>query len=214
MINRLIFALIFMLCQLLSFAQDKPTNRFEVSFAYGAAYNLFGGAYYNPWINLDMPSVQHAYEFSFDFRLRHNRFIGITYARHEVWATIDDYFFNQQQEVYVIMDGYRRFEIAEFIGINFRKEITPAFNIAVGLFVSPMQSNTIRVSRPAWNSPIMNIILSDSFSRRVDEIGVWAAVEYFVPVRDYFDIGIRSRGFVTLSGFEKITLTPVLKVGF
>jgi len=214
MINRLIFALIFMFCQLFSFAQDKPTNRFEASFAYGAAYALFGGESNNPWINLELPSVHHAYEFSFDFRLRHNRFIGITYARHEVWATIDDYYYYQHQEVYVVMDGYRHFAISEFIGVNFRREITPNFNMAVGLFVTLMQRNTIRLSQRAGD-PNMYIIFEDDFPRLVDnELGLWAAVEYFVPVRDYFDIGIRSRGFVSLSGFEKITLTPVLKLGF
>jgi len=214
MINRLIFAILLIFCQLLSYSQDKPTNRFEASFAYGAAYNLFGGESNNPWINMDLPSVHHAFEFSFDFRLRHNRFIGITYARHEIWATIDDYFYSPYHQVYVKMEGYRHFAIAEFIGVNFRREITPDFNMSAGLFISPMYGNNLRVDARDGD-PNMHVILEDGyFSWKVDELGLWAAVEYFVPVRDYLDIGIRSRAFVTLSGFEKITLTPVVEFAF
>ncbi len=208
--NKFISAIILMFCQL-TYSQEKHINQFEVSFAYGMAYhNLWWNSPGHEMLNLELSRIGHAFEFSFDFRLPHNRFIGLSYARQEVSTNLDDSYIIENYNVVILLENYRNSEVRDFFGIDFRKEFNTKLHLSVGLFYYFYYSNLLRRS---YQEPYFYIIWANEKSR-LDDLGIWLALDYYRPVRDYFNIGIRSRGFFTLSGFETITLTPVLKFSF
>lgn len=60
----------------------------------------------------------------------------------------------------------------------------------------------------------LNLFILNNDRQRADNLAISLAVDYYFPVKDYFEVGIRAKSYLTLSGLEPVSLSPIVKFSF
>ncbi len=197
-------------------AQEKITDRFDFSVAYGIGYNNrwgrdFGGIPDYKNLNLEeFPKIIGVFELNFLYRLKENRFIGLNYSKLNYSNTLNESRYFQFQDVMVILDNYKNLHTYQYFGIQFRQEFLPMFHFGVGLNYYVHQFNYLSLETKYGTTSF----IGEDWKQRLDDLGLSASIDYYFPIKSYVQIGLRTKGFLTMMGFEAITLTPVLKFSF
>lgn len=189
---------------------DPSNNRFEFLFSYGLAYNVFNknNSDTDNIISLETPALGHYMEFNVDYRLANNRFIGLGYARQDHRENIDN--FDLSRSFGLVLDNYVSKYTKYFYDIHFRKEFDNRLHLTLGLFYNLYQFNSLE--NVATQGGYFPRLSSDTM--KGDEFGISVGVDYFFPVREYFEIGIRGKMYYSLVEIESLSLSPVLKFSF
>lgn len=211
--NIIIFLTIFWLSSSIKaqkIEQKTPNNKFEFLFSYGLAYNTFNKNSDDPenLISINTPALGYYMELNLDYRLPNNRFIGVGYARQDHKENIDN--FDLSKSFGLLLDNYVSKYTKHFYDIHFRKEFDNRLHLTLGLFYNLYQFNDLdRVVVENNNFPMLS-----SDRMKGDEFGISLAVDYFFPIKEYFEIGLRGKMFYSLVEIESLTLSPVLKFSF
>ena len=191
--------------------EDFENNKFEFLFSYGLAYNVFNKNSSNDnsnIVSLRTPALGTYMEFNLDYRLPNKRFIGLGYARQDHKENIDN--FDLFRSFGLVLDNYVSKYTKHFYDIHFRKEFDNKLHLTVGLFYNLYQFNTLD------NAVIDNGYFPKLSSDKMkgDEFGISLAVDYFYPIKEYFEIGVRGKMYYSLVEIESVSLSPVLKFSF
>lgn len=192
--------------------EDAIKNKkFEFLFSYGLAYNAFNKSASNDnsnIISLQTPALGTYTEFNLDYKLPNNRFIGLGYARQDHKENIDNY--DPSRSFGLILDNYVSKYTKHFYDIHFRKEFDNNLHLTLGLFYNLYQFNTL--NNLVTENGYFPILTSDEM--KGDEFGISLAVDYFFPIKEYFEIGVRGKMHYSLIEIESLSLSPVLKFSF
>ncbi len=197
-------------------SQDTIANRFDFSVAAGVGYNHlwgkdFGGLHDYYYINLEeFPKLIGVFEVSFLFRLKENRHIGLTYSKLNYTNIINNTRYFSYYDVIIHLENYKNYHTYQYFGIEFRQEFIPRLHFGVGLNYYVHHFNYVSLEI----CDDIPCFTGEDWKQRLDDLALTAFLDYYFPVKNYVQIGLRTKGFLTLSGFEAITLTPVLKFSF
>ena len=204
---RNLFFLVALLIFFLSFGQD---DKFQFTAGYGLFYNEFEVLNDVPNIDYTTPKIGKIFEFSVDYALNNDRFVGFGFAVTSNTSTVNNNVLFEEG-IGLSFDNFRLEYENQFYDIHFRKEFKNHLHLTVGLFY-------YRYFSP--NLGFNNLGTENSFIEfkndiaRGDDLGISIAADYFFPIKDYFEIGLRGRLFYSLVGVEGISLSPLLKFSF
>jgi len=185
-------------------SQDTIEYRFDFSVAAGLGYNMLR-------LGPEFPNIITAFEVSLLYQIRGNRYIGFTYSKLNYTQTRNFTRAFSQGDFMIHFEDYRDLRTYQYFGIEFRQEVVPRLHLGVGL--SYIVHNRNRID-PEMRDGIPGVVFSGAKMQRLDDLALSASMDYYFPVRSYFHIGLRTKGFLSLNGFEAITLTPVLRFSF
>jgi len=151
------------------------------------------------------------FEADFLFRLNDNRYIGLTFSHQNSRADLNIARPSLSNTVILSFEGYKNEFTYQHFGVEFGQEVVPRLHFGVGLSYFIERTNWMDV-RGGYDGP--TIVTLSSWQQRLDQLALSASMAYYFPVNYYFQIGIRTKGFLTLYGFTSLTLTPVLKFSF
>ncbi|HAJ99914.1 MAG TPA: hypothetical protein DCM62_07805 [Bacteroidales bacterium] len=206
-------------------SQDAIAHRFSFSVAAGLGYNRFPGYFwaadlpYIPGVTHGLsttglgnsPKIMQVFEADFQFKLNDNRYIGLTFSQHNSRDALNIARPSLSNRVIFSFENYKHEFTYQHFGVEFGQEVVPRLHFGVGLSYFIEQTNRMDVLVGNDGPPIVTLI---SWEQRLDQLALSASLAYYFPVNYYFQIGIRTKGFLTLYGFTALTLTPVLRFSF
>ncbi len=196
---------------------SQENNRFEFSVSYGLAYSNFFGyrAKIPDGITVPVPELDirttdfgSVFELNLDYALPKNKFIGIGFARQQHSRNIDDSVIVSNSEL--VLTNYRAIDQNQFYDIHFRKEFKNRFHLTLGLFYFFIYSNDFNFQFNGSN--LIYELKNDK--QRADNIGLSLALDYYIPIKDYLEIGLRGKVYYSFAGVETVSLSPTLKLNF
>lgn len=193
-----------------SFCQEKikPQDSYEFSFSHGISYDNYGGKDNSSDRIIYTPKIGFFTEINFDFKLPKNRFIGIGFAREQYSQNIN------LVSLDIVFDNYRAINLTNFYDIHFRKEFKNNLNLTLGIAYFELFNNTVTTREVTDGVNTFYVVALNNDLQRTDNIAFMATVGYFFPIRDYFQIGVKSSLYYSLNGVESVSLSPVLKFSF
>ncbi len=202
--------ILLVLLSLNGFCQEKinTKNFYEFSFSHGLTYDEYGGKIPNSDKIIYTPKIGVFTEINFDFRLPKNKFIGIGYAR-EQYATNINFV-----DIDIVLENYRAINLTNFYDIHFRREFKNNFNLTLGISYFELYNNTNRVIEVADGVNTFLVVDLVNDPQRSDNIAFFTSISYFLPIKDYIQIGVKSSLYYSLNGVESISLSPILKFSF
>jgi hypothetical protein len=215
--QKLIFLLIILFfssvlqAQTLTQGEESQNNKFEFLFSYGLAYNAFNKNSADDngnVISLKTPALGAYMEINLDYKLPKDRFIGLGYANQSHSDNVDN--FDLSRSFGLVLDNYVSKYTKHFYDIHFRKEFDNNLHLTLGLFYNIYQFNTL--DSVETGSGYFPVLSSDKM--KGDEFGISLAVDYFFPIREYFEVGFRGKMYYSLVEIESLSLSPVLKFSF
>ncbi len=202
-----IFFLGVVLCFINSFGQD---DTFQFTAGYGLFYNEFEVLNDIPNIDYTTPKIGKMFEFSADYALSNNRFVGLGFAVTSNTSTVNSTVLFEEG-LGLSFDNFRLEYENQFYDIHFRKEFKDHFHLTVGAIYYRYFSPNLGFN----NLGTENIFIEfKNDIPRVDDLGISIALDYFFPIKDYIEIGLRGRLFYSLAGVEGISVSPLLKFSF
>lgn len=179
-------------------------HHFDFSTAAGIAFN-------STRINSEGPRVIPIIESSFNFRLKDKRYIGLTYSHRNFSKTKNSTYSFFNNDIDLNFYTYRSLFTIQNFGVEFGQEFIEKLEFAVGLSIFVERENQLVKPHPLQTSPRSIDFMGKTFF----DMNMTAGISYFFPINSYFNIGLRSKVFLSLSyGFENITITPVLRFSF
>lgn len=207
-LNKLKLVLILLVITFQVNANEKQ-DRLEFTFSYGAAYNTYLGDQHIFKTNV-YPIFFKALEVNLDYRLSHNRFIGLGYSQHDGSFNMnDEYLFGSNSGV--VLDNYRHILVNDYFEFRFRKAFENRLNLTAGLFYILFYRTHFSIDGQ-YEPYSLFVFWRDK--PRADDFGISLALDYTIPIKDYMQLGIRTKAFFTLAGFETISLAPFIKFSF
>jgi hypothetical protein len=194
-------------------AQETITNRFDFSIAAGVGYNRYADLFSDQnssSINLDFPKLIFVSEINLNYRLKEGRYIGLNYSKLNYFKVLNTSRHYADFDVTVELKNYKNFDINHHFGILFGQEFLQRLHFGIGLSYFIRHFNRIEKD---YGEGVLIIRALDE-SQRIDDMALTAFLDYYFPVKSYVQIGLRTKGFLTMYGFEAISLTPVLKFSF
>lgn len=189
------------------YAQDKESHNFETTFSYGVAYIDYGGSLEDEILDTGIPSLGSFYEINVDLVLSKNRHLGIGFARQQHSNYIDDGVIVSNLTG-LILDNFKNIHQKDFFDIHFRKAFENKLEFTVGAFFFIDKFNSVDV-QPINELPVF--IISNE-KNRADNFGLFGSLEYFYPIKEYLEIGVKSKLYISLNGVETVALLPSLRV--
>lgn len=203
------FLLFWMLCAHNILAQDAG-KKWDFTVSMGAAYHTMHPEG-NIFKSMESRKFQKALGLNLEYHLSDSRYIGLGYTRHEGSYSVDD---DRVLEIYpvgVILDNYRHTWATDYFELNYRKAFENRLELSVGLFYFLDYTNHYGIT--ARHEP--HILFEFGREKpRTDDLGLSLALGYALPVNDYMQIGLRSKLYYTLSGFETASLSPFMRFSF
>ncbi len=136
--------------------------------------------------------------------------MGIGYALTSNTSTIDgSILFNEG--LGLSLDNYRLEYENQFYDIHFRKEFENHIHLTVGFFYYRYFSPNLGFDNLGSENTFIEF---ENNIARADDLGISTSVDYFFPLKDYFEIGFRGKIFYSLVGIEGISIIPLLKFSF
>ncbi len=123
-----IFFLGVVLCFINSFGQD---DTFQFTAGYGLFYNEFEVLNDIPNIDYTTPKIGKMFEFSADYALSNNRFVGLGFAVTSNTSTVNSTVLFEEG-LGLSFDNFRLEYENQFYDIHFRKEFKDHFHLTVG----------------------------------------------------------------------------------
>jgi|GEM_PF-1165403 hypothetical protein len=205
-------------------SQDTIAHRFSFSAAAGLGYNRFHGVFWSaelPYIpgvtdGLNTtglgysPKIMRVFEADILYRLNDNRYLGLTFAQHTSVGVLNVTRPSVLVDAIVAFTNFKYYNKFQHFGIEYREEFIPRLHFGVGLSYFVENRSSIYL----WGiDPIA--VTFRGMQQRLDQLALSASLAYYFPVNYYFQIGIRTKGFLTVQhGLLALTLTPVLKFSF
>jgi len=200
---------------LTSFAFSQEKNNFEFSVSYGVAYSDFFGfrATVPPEITvpeLDIRTTDFGsmIELNFDYALRERSFIGVGFSRQQHSKNIDDHVTVSNSGL--VLTNYRAIDQNQFYDFHYRKEFKNNLHLTLGLFYFLIYSNDFNFHLDGAN--LIYELKNDK--QRSDNIGLSLAVDYYLPIKNYLELGLRGKVYYSFAGIETVSLSPILKISF
>lgn len=200
-------------------SQDTIAHRFEFSVAAGPGYNFIWGKE-SPnttphWGHLNtykFPKIIGVFEASILYRFKGDRHIGFTYSELNYTNTLSNSKYFGPLNLVTILENFKNYHSYQYFGLDFRQEFIPRFHFGVGICFYVHHFNILEINY--YEEPGITAFIAADLKQRLDDLALSASIDYYFPVNNYFQIGIRTKGFLSLSGFEALTLTPVVKFSF
>jgi len=203
----LILALTF---TVLTFSQQQKNNRYEITALYGLSYDSFYEVGASDPVDLSGPILGSIMEFGFDYALPKDRFIGVSFAKQLHSKNIENNFLLSVSNSGLTFDNYRISRQKNFYEVHFRKKFKNNFHLALGVFYFQTYINMFDFSFDGTNY----IYVLDNDKQRSDNFGLSLSLDYYFPIKDYLELGLRGKMVYTLDGIETVYLSPILKVSF
>lgn len=150
-------------------------------------------------------------ETGFDFRLRYNRFIGVSFARQERNKVIKSNLLMWGDDSGMLFENYRHKDEVNYFNINFRTEYKSGLHLTYGLAFFLIYEHFFNYR--LFDEHIRVFMLSSN-EQRADHFALTFSLDYYIPIRQHFEIGVRSKAYLTLYGLEPISLSPIMKFSF
>ncbi|MBN2639430.1 MAG: hypothetical protein JXR65_10155 [Bacteroidales bacterium] len=193
---------------LVAFSQKSGNQKFEINVSYGLSYVDFGNYSQGDVLDLSLPKFGSFYEINADYKLKHNRYIGIGYSRLQHSNYVDDGFLLANSHVGLILDHYKNIYQEDFFDIHFRKEFNNNMNLTTGVFYFIYNMNHFHIGGDGSNT----YMLFSNDKARTDDFGLFASLEYYLKLRPWAYLGIKGKVYYSLNGLETISLLPTLRV--
>lgn len=190
---------------------EAEKNNFEFLVSYGPAYNAFNKGSADDKTNiisLQTPALGTFMELNIDYSLSRNRFLGLGYSNQVHSIRIDN--MNPSNSFGLLLDNYVSKYTKHFYDLHFRKEFQSHFHLTVGLFYNVYAFSSL--DSVMADGRVYPLLRNDKM--KGDEFGISLSGDYYFPIRDYFEIGIRGKVFYSLVEIESVSLAPILKFRF
>ena len=182
---------------------------------YGLSRNSFPTRNDIQGLNYSTPSSGKALDFSLDYRLSENRYIGLGYAMHNAASTIntdvaialDD----NSPGIGILWQNYRLENETQFYDIHYKQSFLQHLDVSVGFFYFRRFSGDVTLEGQQFEN--IYFVVSDS-KFRGDDMGLSLSIGYFFKLKDYLALGLQGRAFYSFSGLQSISFAPTLKVSF
>ncbi|HBK70058.1 MAG TPA: hypothetical protein DDZ39_00100 [Flavobacteriaceae bacterium] len=194
----------------LTFSQQHKGNRYEVTAVYGLSYDSFYEAEASFSVDLSGPMFGSVMEFGLDYALPKNRFIGVAFTKQLHVKNIDKNILSTVSNSGLSFDNYRISRQKNFYEVHFRKQFKNKFHLTLGVFYFQTYLNTLRFNIDGVNQ----IYALNNDKQRADNLGLSLSLDYYFPIREYLELGLRGKMVYTLDGAETVYLSPILKVSF
>ncbi len=201
--------LFWLLCAHNILAQDI-NNNWDFTVSFGAAYHTMHPES-SIFKNMESRKIQKAVGLNLEYHLSDSRYIGLGYTRHEGSYNMDDEFITGIYPVGVVLDNYRHNWATDYFELNYRKAFENRLALAVGLFYFLDYTNHYGIT--ARHEPHILFVFGRE-KPRTDDLGLSLALGYALPLNDYMQIGLKSKIYYTLSGFETVSLSPFVRFSF
>lgn len=190
-------------------AQDAGKN-WDFTVSFGPAYHTMHpeGSIFK---SIESRKFQKALGLNLEYHLSDSRYIGLGYTRHEGSYNVDGQFITGIYPVGVVLDNYRHTWATDYFELNYRKTFENRLELSVGLFYFLDYTNQYGIT-DRYEPHILFMFGREK--PRTDNLGLSLALGYALPVNDYLQIGLRSKLYYTLSGFETVSLSPFVRFSF
>lgn len=190
-------------------AQDTDKN-WDFTASFGPAYHTMHpeGSIFK---SIESRKFQKALGLSLEFHLSDSRYIGFGYTHHEGSYNVDAEFITGIYPVGVLLENYRHTWATDYFELNYRKAFENRLELSVGLFYFLDYTNHYGIT-DRYEPYVLFVFGREK--PRTDDLGLSLALGYALPLSDYMQIGLKSKIYYTLSGFETVSLSPFLRFSF
>lgn len=223
------FSLIILALFFLSFVNAQE-RKLEFMIGYGVLYSDFFSdvSISGPFVNdYQTPSIGPRVEFSLDYNLGDNKYIGVGYGQHSASTRItasqlypsaqlsDDFRIIPVENgiaTQLRLNDYKITREVRHYNIHFRKKFNSGLHLTFGLFAyQHFESSTNVILSEDGDNLVFNITFRET-SGAIDDAGAFGALDYTFPVNSYLEIGARAQIFYSFIGVESITFAPIVRI--
>ncbi len=207
--NYFLFAFTFFFLSVV--AQENKKTHFDFSVSYGMSYIDYADYSSLDPVKLDIPAWGSFLEFNLDYKLKGNRYIGLGFSKQQHSKTINEQmrFYNSNEVI--VLDNYYNVHEKLFYDIHFGTTFKNNFSFNLGLSFFIDYYNRTYTDRYA-NGDFVLVFVNEK--NRSDHFSVFLSLEYYFPIRDYLELGIKGKFYYSLNGMENLSVLPTLKVRF
>jgi hypothetical protein len=222
----LVFISIFLL-----FSANAQERKFEFMVGYGLLQSDFRStlSFASPFENdYETPSIGPRVEFSLDYKLKDNKFIGIGYAQHSSSIRITDNALFESLQIIetptviellpvengiatlLSFDNYRLRREVRHYNVHFRKKFQSGINLTIGAFFY-QHFETYTFVTFSESQEAINIRFNET-TGRADDFGAFGALDYTFLINNHIEIGVRGQVFYSFIGVESLTFAPIVRI--
>lgn len=194
---------------------------FNISFSQGIAYGM--PSKWRPiddesWIQISTPKIGTQFGVSISLRISEIRYLSLSYSNQYNGKKISEKYYYHHWKTWIHLNNYDFFQRRQFLSLTYVTKLNKNFEFGAG--VSYMFSRRPLALVKASYDQTENIVrhnlwlYSRQSLRADDALALTAMLAVWLPINDYFELGIRTGGHLGVIGFESIYFTPSLRVKF
>ncbi len=190
----------------------QNSDKFGFTVGYGVVRNSFETRSDFQNLGYETPKYGKAFQFSLDIKLSDNRFMGLGYSLQSTKKTLNtDITVNVEgfeQGVGILWQNYRLENEAQFYELYYRQKFNKRINATLGFFYYRRFNGNLFFDGQQYENKYF--VIRDS-KPRADDIGLFLALDYLFPIKNYVEIGLQAKVFYSFSGIEAITVAPIVR---